>query len=684
MLPVMNTKTKLFLAFFFIISKIAFSQNKHALIVAIGNYPDPDKNGWPLINSANDVPLIKNALINQQFAEQDIHILLDSQATKKGIVTAMDDLIAGVKNGDVVVIHFSTHGEQIEDDNGDEMDGYDETIVPYGAVYSFDPKQFEKASADYLRDDLFGDKITQLRNKLGKNGDVLVIIDACHSGSGTRGIENAKIRGGMLPMVSDHFNKNNVGKVDEAGVFKENAGTKLNQDAATYVLISGAQAKESNYECVDDNKNPVGSLSYSFSKSISSLNGSITYRGLFAMIENIMREKAPKQRPVLEGDGIDRELFGGKYEKQQPYFTISKNGSNNTNIVLNAGFVAGITKGSVINFFAAGTTTTLGKKPLNTGKVTNVASFTAAVKLDNPDDNLAKQNPWAFISELSYGAVKLRLFVNDINGAAKMVQDSLKDFQLVEFNSVFDLSLDTSGAVNNWALKYPNTGTVFMGGFDFSDNRQMESLRLALKRFDRFRYLQGLQFNEEGLSAKIELVFLDEKGNIDSGKLKLRTRFGRLELKENDQVYLRIINTGSKQFYINIVDIQPDGIINPILPNKNVKDRIGNPAPIKWEDCLVKKLDTLFLRNVSIGISGPYGEETFKVFLSSSPLDLEDILTTSTEKEALNKRGALNGLEKIFVNSNVNKNGRRGAGDMNVNTDQNGTIFSLNFQILPK
>ena len=156
------------------------------------------------------------------------------------------------------------------------------------------------------------------------------------------------------------------------------------------------------------------------------------------MIENIMREKAPKQKPVLEGDGIDRELFGGKYEKQQPYFTVNKIGSNKDLISLNAGFVSGITKGSVINFFDAGTTGTAGKKPLNTGKVVNASSFTASVKLDIPDENLCNQNPWAFISELSYGAVKLKLLVKDINGVAKKVQDSLKDFQLIEFNSGFE------------------------------------------------------------------------------------------------------------------------------------------------------------------------------------------------------------------------------------------------------
>ena len=611
----MKISTILFISLFSLFAELSSAQTKHALIVAIGNYPDPINNGWPVINSINDISLIKNALVtSQQFAEKNIQVLADSQATKKGIVAALDNLVANANSGDIVVIHFSSHGEQIEDDNDDEIDRLDEVIVPYGAVYNADPEKFDQFSSGYLRDDLFGDKVTQLRNKLGRNGDLLVIIDACHSGSGTRGVETAKIRGGNIPMVSNKFSSKKPSGKEETGVFREELGTKLSTGAATFVVISGAQAKESNYECYDDNNKPVGSLSYSFSKAISSVKGNLTYRGLFAYIENIMREKAPNQKPVLEGDGIDRELFGGKYEKQQTYFSINRSQSKNDQVALNAGFVSGITKGSVINFYEPGTSSTAGKKPVNSGKVTSVTSFTSIVKLDSVDDNLFKINPWAFINELSYGAEKLKFFVRDIKAVDKMVQDSLKDFQLVEFNPTCDLFLDTSGSFNNWALKYPNSGFVFQDGFVFSKNNNMEGLKEALRRFARFRYLKGLMISEPGLSAKVELVFIDDIGNIDSAKLQSRTAFGRLELREDDEVYLRIINTGIKQFYINIVDIQPDGFINPVIPNKNTKDRNDNPSPVKWEDCLVKKYDTLFLRSLPISIQKPLWRRNLQSF----------------------------------------------------------------------
>lgn len=659
---------------------IVHAQTKHALIVAIGNYPNPDENGWEVINSVNDVPLIKNALIkNQDFKENNVQVLIDAQATQKAIISALDKLIADVNKGDIVVIHFSSHGLQIEDDNKDEMDGLDEAIVPYGAIYSPDKSKFKELSAGYIRDDLFGEKITLLRNKLGKEGDVLVCLDACHSGSGTRDVQTAKIRGGKSAMVSSNFKDGNFPTADKAGVFKENVAIKLSNDAATFVLISGARAKESNYECQDDNGNPVGSLSYALSKVLSSLKEKITYQGLFSRIENIMLVKAEKQKPVLEGDGVNRKLFGGKQEIQQSYFSINIKQSNYKQIVLNSGFVSGISIGSVINFYEPGTTSTSGKKPMGTGHVLSASAFSADVKMDSPYVDILQLNPWAFISELAYGTEKLKLFIKGDKRMVKMIEDSLKDFKLVEFNATsFDLFLDTVETVNNWALKYANTNAVFKSDISFGRNQDIKPLKKALKAFDRFRYLKGLMFNDPDISADVQLVFLDDKGNIDSARLKSRINLGRLELKEGDTIFLQISNTGNRDLYLNIVDIQPDGTINPILPYKEKN--------IRLEDCFLERGKTSLLKNYLIEIAPPFGEETFKVFLSSGELDLEDILTTKNEAEAKSKsaRGILNGLESVFADSNVNETGTRGAKAKSLSTKEKATVFSFNFQILPK
>lgn len=650
------------------------AQTKRALIIAIGNY-DYDKYGWRPINALNDVPLIQAALDKQQFPSSNIVVLTDEAATKTGIENALTKLVSDAGPGDIVVIHISSHGQQLEDDNlSEEMDGLDEAIVPYGAIYSMDKSIYNKVATGYFRDDMFGEMITQLRNKIGKDGDVLVNIDACHSGSGARGGPIA--RGNNSPMVSDNFAKKKLPAKDAAGVFKEGSRTKLNPTASSYVIISGAQAQELNFECLDDQNKAVGSLSYAFSKAISTLEGNITYRTLFARIEEVMREKAPKQKPVLEGDGIDRELFGGKYQRQQPYITVNMDASDSKTIQLNGGTVSGATVGSVVSFYPSGTTDPTGKEPIQKGTIISAGNFTSKVKLDKADENLLKKTVWAFVTETSYGTNKIKLSIDSLQGdMSKKVQEALTGFQLVEIDPKADLYIGRSESGEGYALRYP-TGSVFIDDIDINDANELKE---NLKRFDRFRYLQNLKFTEQGLSAKVELLFLDAKGNIDKAKLQSRTKFGRLELKVGDEVYLRVTNTGSKKFFVNVVDIQPDGKINPIIPNKRLVDVNNNPAPIRWDQCVVNKGDTLFFKDLAITIGPPLGEEVFKVFLSADPLDLEEILTTNNATNS-QSRGVLNNLAKIFQESQVSASGTRG-GDGKINTAQNGTIFGLNFII---
>ena len=135
-----------------------------------------------------------------------------------------------------------------------------------------------------------------------------------------------------------------------------------------------------------------------------------------------------------------------------------------------------------------------------------------------------------------------------------------------------------------------------------------------------------------------------------------------------------------------MVDIQPDGHINQVMPNKNLQDKNGNPSPLTWYQCVVAGKDSLLNTNLFIEVFPPFGEESLKVFLSGDPLDLEDILTGNDDSRSRNARGVLNNLAKVFVDSKVNEAGSRGirpGAKPKVNTAQNGTIFSVNFNIVP-
>jgi hypothetical protein len=70
----------------------------------------------------------------QGFKEKNVTILMDDgvhkSPTKSAILSAYKRLVKESKSGDVVFCHYSGHGGRLVDDNGDEEDGYDETLIP--------------------------------------------------------------------------------------------------------------------------------------------------------------------------------------------------------------------------------------------------------------------------------------------------------------------------------------------------------------------------------------------------------------------------------------------------------------------------------------------------------------------------------------------------------------------------
>lgn len=164
---------------------------KRALLVGISDYGNAmeDPNRWANISGANDV-----LLLSPLFSEHGYTVtnLVDSQATHANITKALELLAQDSKNGDKVYIHFSMHGQPFEDLNGDEGDGWDEALIPVDAEMLYAEGVYE--GNNHLLDDELEVYFNDIRNKLGSDGQLFVILDACHSGTASRG-DDDHIRG---------------------------------------------------------------------------------------------------------------------------------------------------------------------------------------------------------------------------------------------------------------------------------------------------------------------------------------------------------------------------------------------------------------------------------------------------------------------------------------------------------
>lgn len=73
------------------------------------------------------------------FQEGNIDVLMDdgnhTNPTFANILAAYKRIVDASQPGDVVFAHYSGHGGKLKDQDGDEKDGYDETLVPIGTQF---------------------------------------------------------------------------------------------------------------------------------------------------------------------------------------------------------------------------------------------------------------------------------------------------------------------------------------------------------------------------------------------------------------------------------------------------------------------------------------------------------------------------------------------------------------------
>lgn len=239
---------------------------KRALLIGISDYPihrAPELT-WNPIHGANDVELMKETLRKQGFS---ITTIKNSAATAKKIRLAFNKLISDCRAGDIVYIHFSGHGQAYEDLSGDESDGWDEAIVPYDAMLQYKAGVYD--GRNHILDDELEGYVSSIRAKVGRQGYVYLVLDACHMGGASRGDEVEEKR--LFIRGTDHgFTPNGkkyIPKIDRRGNMK----VQLRPGMSGICILEACRAYQTNAE-INQNGRYYGPLTYYVNQTLSKIS----------------------------------------------------------------------------------------------------------------------------------------------------------------------------------------------------------------------------------------------------------------------------------------------------------------------------------------------------------------------------------------------------------------------------
>lgn len=253
------------------------AETRRAVVIGLGEQLDKS---WGKINGDKDVPLVVSMLKANGFS--DIATLTNSKATKAGIVNAFNSLINRSRKGDVVYIQFSGHGQLMTDLNCDEQDGLDEAWIPYDAYLKYGPKD---RGEKHLSDDEVSQYLYRLRAKIGNEGIIAVIVDACHSGDSTRDLceqDSVVVRGVDVDFIIP-------GK-------KTRTKTRISE---TWLTLSACQDFQINQEY-----NGIGKLTHILAnnwKNFAGLSDQAIYKAIDEQYESRKYKGPVAQNPKLTG-----------------------------------------------------------------------------------------------------------------------------------------------------------------------------------------------------------------------------------------------------------------------------------------------------------------------------------------------------------------------------------------------
>jgi len=214
---------------------------------------------------------------------------------------------------------YSGHGAQEKADPAFwniEPDHLNETIICYD---SRQPGSWDLADKE----------LAQLIHELAaKNPQIVVVLDSCHSGSGTRAIEIVGVRRGPTDQRERPLNTYLMTPAQAEALAKPRPDTEtdwFNLLEGRHVLLAACRSNEEAKELKLGGQHR-GVFSYYLTETLRQYGPSLSYHDLFKRINTLVRNQVGLQSPQVEAnhlEDLDKPFLGGAFSPQKSYYTLS-------------------------------------------------------------------------------------------------------------------------------------------------------------------------------------------------------------------------------------------------------------------------------------------------------------------------------------------------------------------------
>jgi len=378
------------------------SRNLYALLVGINQY-HPASRVPHLKGCVNDI-LGMQTYLQGRLSTDGFHLhmqtLLDEQATRQNIIDGFRHHLSQAKSDDVVLLYYAGHGAQAS---------APEAFWPVSPSRIMETLVCYDSRIDRDHWDLADKELAQLISEIARSQPhITVVLDCCHSGSGTRTIVGTRR---AEPDVRERPLESFLLTVKEANAIEKQtkdqqantSGTRslspagMQLPAGRHVVLAACQNIEETKEYLGSGQ-PRGAFSYFLQASLTKSSGRLSYRDLFKRTSALIHSNTPAQSPQLDAthaEDLEQLFLGGAIAPTTPYFTLSHH--PNHGWIIDGGAIHGLQgptaeETTLLEIFSLGIEHKAEHKTaaaITQASITQVLPQLSKIKIDKPLD-LAK------------------------------------------------------------------------------------------------------------------------------------------------------------------------------------------------------------------------------------------------------------------------------------------------------